>query len=299
MAAEDIRHWNVGNVQISRIVELNAQRTGVSDLYLNGAPDLVSKHSWLMPHFADADGQLIWAFQVFVVKSGTRRILVDTGIGNDKVRPNPKVRDQPMFDKLQSSFLGDLAAAGHPPDLIDIVLFTHLHLDHVGWNTRLVNGSWTPTFPRARHLVRRGEWEHLPALAARLSADGDFVADSIQPLWEAGLIDLIESDQPVIEEVWLEATPGHTPAHASVHIASDGRHALITGDLLHHPIQCAEPELWMPLTEDYETSCRTLRSFLSRYEDRQALIFGSHFADPTAGWILREGANWRFCPEFS
>jgi glyoxylase-like metal-dependent hydrolase (beta-lactamase superfamily II) len=297
MAAKDIRHWKVGKVQVSRIVELNAQRTDVSDLYVDGPPDLAGKYPWLRPYFASADGQLIWSFQVFVVKCGRLRILIDPGIGNGKVRPNPKVRGEPMFDRLQGSFLQDLAAAGHPPESIDIVLYTHLHLDHVGWSTHLVNGHWVPTFPKARHLVCRSEWENLPALAARLAADGDFVGDSIQPVWDAGLIDLIEPDREVIEEVRLEPTPGHTPAHASVHIQSDDQHAVITGDLLHHPIQCAEPGLRMPLTADYETSCRTLRNFLARYQDRQALVFGSHFADPTAGWIVREGENWRFVPE--
>jgi glyoxylase-like metal-dependent hydrolase (beta-lactamase superfamily II) len=224
--------------------------------------------------------------------------MVDTCLGNDKARMYD------VFTNLQTSFLKDLEVAGTPAESIDTVLCTHLHQDHVGWNTKLVEGRWVPTFPNARYLFGRSEWAHwAPQIAAR-DAHPDVAAvhlqhlsDSVEPLMQAGLVDFVESAHRITAEVSLEPTPGHTPGHVSIHIISHGQEAVITGDVMHHPIQCAEPDLPTHFCFDHEQSRQTRRAFLERYADRNVLVIGSHFADPTAGRVVREGATWRFSAE--
>jgi glyoxylase-like metal-dependent hydrolase (beta-lactamase superfamily II) len=287
MAVEHTKSWTVGDVRITRIYELSHQ-TDCSFLLPDATAEMVKKYEWLRPHFATAEGQIISWFQAFVVTFGKRRIMVDTSVGNDKIR------EFELFAKTRTSFLEDLAAVGCPPETIDTVVCTHLDIDHVGWNTRLVEGRWEPTFPNARYLFGRAEWEYAKTLLQEKPLRAQHLVDSVLPILDAGLADLVEPDHRVADELWLEPTPGHTPGHASVHIASRGHHAVITGDILHHPFQLAEPDLPSAYCIDGQLACKTRRAFLSRYEDRKALLIGTHFPDPTAGWIIRDAHNWRF-----
>ncbi len=288
MAIEHIKRWMVGDVEITRIVEINAAARDISGLFMDGDASLVQRHPWLSPNYATADGRILMSFQAFVLTCGKRRILVDTCVGNDKPRRAPH------YHMLQTSFLQDLVAAGFPPESIDTVLCTHLHLDHVGWNTRLVAGRWVPTFPNARYLLSKREWDYLLSLDNVPNVERNHLSDSLQPVLDAGLVDFVDSDHRISESVCLEPTPGHTPGHVSVHIASRAQHAVITGDLIHHPLQCAEPALRTKFCADHDLAQRTRREFLARYQDQRALVFGSHFCDPTAGWIVRDGDNWKF-----
>ena len=288
MGRQRTRHWQVGDVKITRIYEMMDQFEP-SFAYPDADRELVRQHPWLVPDFATPDGQLFLWFQAFVVASRGRQIMVDTCIGNGKER------EIPVCSNLQTSFLEDLTAAGYPPESIDTVLCTHLHFDHVGWNTRLMDGRWVPTFPNARYLFGRKEWEYTQAqVEAGPSGHVVQVADSIQPVIDAGLAEFVESDHRVNDEVWLEPTPGHTPGHVSIHISSRGQDAVITGDIFHNPFQFAEPDLRTAFCFDNEVARQTRKDFLERYEDRKALIVGSHFCDPTAGWATRERRNWRF-----
>jgi glyoxylase-like metal-dependent hydrolase (beta-lactamase superfamily II) len=222
-----------------------------------------------------------------VVESKGRKLVVDTCVGNDKDR-----QMVPAWHKMQGPFLSDLAAAGYPRESIDRVLCTHLHVDHVGWNTMWVNDRWVPTFPNARYLIGRREWEHWS-----VAQDPDFrgpVEDSVRPIIDAGLADFVEPDHRVTEEVWLEPTPGHTPGHVSVRISSRGEDAVITGDLMHHPVQCSHPHWASRFDSDPDEARKTRREFLGRYSDRPVLVFGTHFATPSAGRIVRNGDTWRF-----
>lgn len=287
MAAQHTKSWNVGDVKITRIFETKDQ-CDCSFLLPDATPETVKKYEWLKPHFATPDGQIIVWFQAFALAFGNRRIMVDTCIGNDKSR------EFDLFNKTRSSFLEDLTEAGYPPSTIDTVLCTHLHLDHVGWNTHLVNGRWVPTFPNARYLIARSEWDYWKNLLPEKSLRVQHIVDSVMPILDAGLVDFVEPDHRVTDEVWLEPTPGHTPGHVSVHIASRGHHAVITGDIFHNPVQFAEPDMRTAFCVDDNLGRHTRRAFLSRYEDKKALVVGSHFCDPTAGWIIREARNWRF-----
>jgi glyoxylase-like metal-dependent hydrolase (beta-lactamase superfamily II) len=277
--------FRIGDVRITRVVEMQGP-VPATFLFRHATPEAVLRHAWLREHFVTSQGKLHSAIQGLVVEAGGRRILVDTCVGNDKVRANP------VWNRLQGRFLEDLAAAGHPAEAIDTVVCTHLHVDHVGWNTRLVEDRWVPTFDRARYLFGRTEWEHWSKQPD--TEDGPVIDDSVRPVVEAGLVDLVESDHRLTDEVSLEPTPGHTPGHVSVRIRSRGEEAVITGDMMHHPVQCAEPDWASNFDVDADAARATRRRCLARWEEESALVFGTHFSTPTAGRLVREGDAWRF-----
>ncbi len=287
MAEGQFLRWQVGDVRITRVAELGGEPFPGKLMFPAATPVLVQRHAWLRPHFAHADGRLYGSIHSFVIETGQRRIIVDTCVGNDKAR---SIR---AWNLLQGPFLADLAEAGFPAESIDTVLCTHLHVDHVGWNTRLVNGKWIPTFPNARYLFGRREWEHWASEAAE-HRDGDVMADSVRPIIAAGLAELVDMTQVLTPEVRLEPTPGHTPGHVSVRISSHGEEAVITGDLMHHPLQCAEPDLANNFDVDAAAARRTRRDFLARYANKPVLVLGTHFAPPTGGWVVDAAGAWRF-----
>ena len=209
---------------------------------------------------------------------------------NEYRNGNDKTLDIPGWSKRQGPFLRDLAAAGFPANSIDTVLCTHLHVDHVGWNTRLENGRWVPTFANARYLWNRAEYDFW----SKPEQSDEVVQESVRPVYEAGKVDLVTPDHAVTDEVRLEPTHGHTPGHVSVHVASRGAEAVITGDLMHHPAQCSHPEWHASVDWDGAQAERTRRDFLARYADRPVLVIGTHFATPTAGRIVRDGQAYRF-----
>ena len=279
--------WQVGSVKISRVVELEV--TGGSRFILPDATrDACRGYRWMFPHFMDDAGNLVMSIHALVVDTGTRRIVVDTCIGNDKER------DIPSWSHLQTSFLADLEAAGYRRESIDTVLCTHLHVDHVGWNTMLVDGQWLPTFPNARYLVGEQEWRYWSGVAS----SGAVLADSVRPVVDAGLVDFVAMDHRLCDEVWLEPTPGHTPGHVSVRIrAQDGddgmRDALITGDCIHHPCQMTRTDWCSSADYDQAQGRRTREALLERTADSAMLVIGTHFATPTAGRVKRyEGGGY-------
>jgi glyoxylase-like metal-dependent hydrolase (beta-lactamase superfamily II) len=283
-----MKRWTVGDVRITQVVEM--QNSSPASFLFGDAltPERLGRYGWLRPRHVDERGRLIGSIHCFVVESRGRRIAVDTCIGNDK----PRLVER--WHQRQGGFLQDLAAAGFDPASIDTVLCTHLHVDHVGWNTRLVDGRWVPTFPNARYLFGRTEWAHWTAHAENDGTidQGQVMADSVTPIFEAGLAQLVEVDHAVTDEVSLESTPGHTPGHVSVRIVSGGEVAVITGDLMHHPIQCCEPDLGSRFDWQPEMARATRRAFLERYGAMPALVLGTHFATPTGGWLRRDGEGW-------
>ncbi|MGH7935317.1 MAG: MBL fold metallo-hydrolase, partial [Candidatus Binataceae bacterium] len=253
----------------------------------DGTPENIkAAGSWMVPHFADESGKVRMSIHAFVIEANGLRIVVDTCIGNDKRRGFP------AWNQLQTSFLKDLGAGGFAPDSISHVLCTHLHVDHVGWNTTLAAGRWVPTFTKARYLIGRKEWEHWSVSQDKYTRDP--IDDSVRPVVEAGLADFVAWDHRINDEVWLEPTPGHTPGHFSVRISSRGEDAIITGDLMHHPVQCARPQWNSGFDSDRAQAVNTRRAFLERYSDRPVLVLGTHFATPSAGHIVRDGDVWRF-----
>lgn len=279
----DFLSWQVGDVRITRIQE--SEERGIEWVLADATPENLKAIPWLAPHFVDADGEARWSIHALVVEVGARTIVVDTCVGNDKNLP---VR---FWNHLQTSFLADFERAGFRREAIDTVLCTHLHVDHVGWNTMRVDGEWRPTFPNARYLVARDEWTHWQ------SADDDFTkavfAESVDPIERAGLIDVVDQDARVCDEIRLEPTPGHTPGHVSIHVASQGETAVITGDQTHHPCQLAHPEWGSKPDFDFDQGIETRRAFYARHERAGTLVIGTHFATPTAGRIERDGDVWK------
>ena len=282
----ELMKWRIGSVTVTKIVELEV--TGGSRFILPDATyDAVLPIGWLQPHFADARGRLKMSIHALVIDTPTRRVIVDTCLGNDKEN-----RRIPNWNRLQRPFLADLAAAGYPRQSIDTVLCTHLHVDHVGWNTMLVGGSWVPTFAQARYLFGRVEFAHWQSRDRRDDIAAIF-ADSVQPVHDAGLVDLVESDHRICDELSLVPTPGHTPGHVSLRIASQGEEALITGDFMHHPCQIARPDWASTADSDPAEARQTRLRMLRQLADRPVLVIGTHFAGPTAGRIIRDGDAYR------
>jgi glyoxylase-like metal-dependent hydrolase (beta-lactamase superfamily II) len=281
-----MNQWQIGNVRISRVVELEVAG-GTKFILPDATPDACRNIDWLKPHFMTQEGKLIMSVHALVVDTGKRRIVVDTCIGNDKER------NIPAWSHLQTTFLSDLAAAGYPRESIDTVMCTHLHVDHVGWNTMLVDGRWVPTFPNARYLIAQQEWNYWDTHEDDAQY-GSILADSVRPVIEAGLVDFVSMQHRLCDEVWLEPTPGHTAGHVSVHIASQGKEALITGDCIHHPCQIAHTDWCSSADYDRAQGRRTRDELLAKYAESDVLVIGTHFATPTAGRFkrTRDGAYW-------
>ena len=278
-----MNQWQVGDVRITRIVELEIAG-GTRFILADATPEACRSMTWMQPHFANAEGRLIMSVHALVIDTGRRRIIVDTCIGNDKERAVP------AWNHLQTPFLADLAAAGYARESIDTVLCTHLHVDHVGWNTMLVDGKWMPTFPDARYLIGRREWAHW-----RAADDGharQIMADSVRPVFDAGLAIEVDENHRVCDEVCLEPTPGHTVGHVSVRIRSRGKQALISGDFVHHPCQMERLDWCSTVDHDREQAKATRARMFAACADDDTLFIGTHFATPTAGRVRRRGAAY-------
>ena len=278
--------WQVGAVTITKVVEVEA--TGGTKFILPQAtPEAVAPYDWMKPHFVDENGRLRMSVHALVVETPSRRIVVDTCLGNDK-----EGRGVPGWNKLQGPFLENMAKAGYARESIDTVMCTHLHVDHVGWNTMLVEGKWVPTFPNARYLMARSEFEYWQSESSNVEQRAVF-SDSVQPVFDAGLVDLVDTDHRICDEVCLVPTAGHTPGHVSVRISSESGEALITGDFIHHPCQMARPDWAATVDYDPVQSTKTRREMFSNLAGSDVLVVGTHFATPTAGHIERDGDAFR------
>jgi glyoxylase-like metal-dependent hydrolase (beta-lactamase superfamily II) len=294
---QPVNQWQVGKVKITRVVEFEVGGVPPDFMFAELTEDRVKSISWIHPNYADPDGKLRSSIHSYIIESQGRRIIVDTCLGNDKQRSAKEI------NLLHVPFLERLTEAGYSPETIDLVLCTHLHLDHVGWNTRWTGEKWVPTFPNARYLFGREEWHHwsnspgvgdVPPSIGKLMDFAAVMSDSLTPIVAASLHQLVETNHRLTDEVSLFPTPGHTPGHVSVAIDSDSCRAVIAGDVLHNPIQFADPGICSIFDDDRAVARTTRTSFIHNNANQNVLVLGSHFATPSAGHVVQDKNGWRF-----
>ncbi len=231
----------VGEIEIQTVVESFGLSGMPHEVFPDATPEAIAPYRhWLEPAALDpATGQLLMPVQTYLVRTRHHNILLDTCVGNHKNHPNmPEYHQHTEYTLLE-----DIAAAGVAPEEIDIVMCSHLHVDHAGWNTRLLDGRWVPSFPNARYIFARKE----VAACEALGREGESIyEESVLPVLEAGLAEIVEADHAVNDQLWLEPTHGHTPGHVAIHLASNGQRAVMSGDLIHSPVQLPHPE-WSPI----------------------------------------------------
>lgn len=279
----------LGNITINRILESEEPNFDPLAFFPQTSPDDWGQHrQWLQPHpLSPALGYLTLTMQSYLLRTQHHTILVDTCVGDHKKRQGAYT--PPGWNHTTGGvLLKSLAAAGVHPEEIDYVMCTHLHSDHVGWNTRL----GVPTFPNAKYIMSRRELNHWQAI--HLQRPLEQLTDSILPVLESGQAVLVTNDYALDDEVWLESTPGHTPDHFSVCIASHGNSAVITGDMMHSPVQCMKPHWVSRFDSDPVVASQTRLAFLERHCDARTLICGTHFPSPSFGHIAPGADGFQF-----
>ena len=283
--------WQIGKIKVTRIQEVVFPE--FSDVIPAVTQELVKEIKWLFPHFVTADGHLSLSIHSLIVETPTDKLVVDTCIGDSRDR-------MPMegMHMLSTNYMRDMQAEGYQPEDMDFVLCTHLHVDHVGWNTRLVDEKWVPTFPNAKYIMDKKDLDFWSSID--VDTDIDFMQvqrqvfeDSLMPVINAGLAQPVDAPSIICDGVRLISTPGHTPGHVSVVLESEGQTGLITGDFIHHPIQFHDPALVSPFDVDNEMAIETRQRIFGEYADTPTLIIGTHFAGPTAGTLVTENGTYR------
>lgn len=284
--------WQIGDIRVDRVLEFEQPLLAPSVLLPDSTAERIEHHrSWLEPKLMDRkSGHLTIAFHSFVIRSRNCVVVVDTCSGNERERPQ-KLR----YHQQNWPYLDNFATSGIRVSDVTHVLCTHLHVDHVGWNTRLADGKWVPTFPNARYLFCRQEYEFWKEQFETGAFTGDpYYLDCIEPIIRADQADLVEMDVELDHGVRVIPAPGHTPGHVCVLIESGGQSALMTGDLMHHPVQCAEPHWNSCFCVDAALARSTRLAFLSRYADTETLIMPAHFPTPAVGRIIPWNTGFHF-----
>jgi glyoxylase-like metal-dependent hydrolase (beta-lactamase superfamily II) len=280
----------VGDVTLTRVVEIPRSFYPTREMLPESSPDAIARHrEWLAPFWDDTVGDLGSRIQSWVVRTPTRTIVVDTCVGNDKPR-----HESPLWHLRHGSYLDDLAAAGVTPGDVDLVVCTHLHVDHVGWNTRLVDGRWTPTFPRATYLIVGDEWEFWRHESRSGREPSGCIEDSVVPIVDAGLVKLVDATHVIGEGLAFEPWPGHTPGHACVRLTTRAGDVVFAGDLMHRVVQVAEPRWNSRFCYDGAAARASREAFVERHADSGAVVLPAHF--PAPGRIVRERTGFRFVP---
>ena len=283
--------WSaIGQTSFIRIVEIDEPFLAPDKMFAEATPEAIAPYlEWLIPQaMCPQTGKLILPIQSYLVRTPYHLALVDTCVGNHKSFAGFKR----WAGRDDSTYLAGLKAAGVHPDEIDFVFCTHLHLDHCGWHTQMKDGRWVPTFPNARYLFAKDEYAYAER-AYRTKQDPVFL-ENVLPVMEAGCGLLVDTDYALDDCLFLESTPGHTPGHCAIRIASNGASGVVTGDLIHSPLQCAHPEWNFRYDDQPELARRTRRAFLTRYADTDTLILGTHFPSPSVGWIVSRGPAFHF-----
>jgi len=277
--------FSVGDLTILRAIEQETTFLPALELFPQLTPELLAENRGWLRHAGAMDEAdvLILCFQSYIVRTPHHTILVDSCIGNDKPRPaRPK-----WHMKTDDTYMRALAAVGVTPSDIDYVMCTHLHVDHVGWNTKLDNGRWVPTFPKARYVFGKTEYDHWSEQNRKTEVPP--FADSVLPVVEADRADIVGNDFAIGDHVRIVLTPGHTPGHVAFAFGKGNDSAVFAGDLMHTPLQTRHPELSPKFDVDPAQAAVTRRNFLERYCDTDTLCCTAHFPSPSVGRIRRKG----------
>lgn len=282
----------LGTAEIHRVEELTARFPIAA---LGPSDELLERHAaWLYPRFAADDGQFDMIFQSWVAVLEGRVIVVDPCTGNGRNLPA-----FPLGHRLDTPFIERFAATGIRPEQVDYVFCTHLHMDHCGWNTTLRDGRFVPTFPNARYIMVRAEFDRWdprrPGYSPVPANEGVFEA-SVLPVLEAGLAEIVEPGHAILPGLTVTEAGGHTAGHCALHMVSDERHAWFTGDAFHHPLELVEPSLDMGSCEDFPRALTTRKRLIAQFVASGALIVPAHFAAPSAGYLRDGGSGTVFLP---
>ena len=277
----------LGEVTVTRVIEIGRSTFPTASMLPASTPEAIARHrGWLEPFWDDTTGDLGSRIGTWIVRTPEHVVLIDTGVGNDKQRENA------LWNRRRGTFLDDLQAAGVQTEQVDIVVITHMHVDHVGWNTRLVDGRWVPTFPRARYVFAGEEWSFWKHESARGGDEAGCIDDSVLPVVAAGQADLVDDKHRIDPWLRLEPSVGHTPGHVGVRLSTRAGEAVFSGDLMHRVVQVAEPQWSSRFCYDGARAAETRRDFVERHADSGVLVLPAHF--PQAGYIVRAAEGFRF-----
>lgn len=288
-----IHGWRIGAETVVGVAEYYGPVHVPGVLYPEMDHQVLRDHRALLEgdHWIEAIDRLIIAVQMWVLHSAGRVIMIDAGIGNGKPRTTPRA------NRLNTVALDWLAAAGAGVEAVTDVVLTHLHSDHVGWNTHIEDGAWVPAFKNATYHIPRADYDWFRAFNLSGEAkDGGSFHDSVEPVVAAGMARFVEPGDVVADVLTAEAAFGHTPGHLSYWLESDGRRGVFSGDVLHHPVQIYRPD-WNTIVDiEPEKAAPTRLAFLARAAEAEAMVMPCHFGPPHAGFVAREGDGYAFRP---
>jgi glyoxylase-like metal-dependent hydrolase (beta-lactamase superfamily II) len=281
-----IKGFTVGDIKVTQIVESNGTFLPLAQMIPDATMEaIVPYRDWMVPWALDPNtGCMVLPVQSYLVETSHHRILIDTCVGNNK-----SSKFFPPWHNLESmTWLDNLAASDVSPEDVDYVLCTHLHFDHCGWNTRLIDGKWVPTFPNAQYLFAREEF------ARAEEKGGPALEENLAPIMDAGLGVIVDANHAIDEHVWLEPTFGHTSGHVAIHLESKGIRAVMIGDIMHSPVQCEQPD-WHSIADDDPVAARLTRQrILETHCEAGTLVLTAHFPTPSIGRFVIGSNAYRF-----
>jgi glyoxylase-like metal-dependent hydrolase (beta-lactamase superfamily II) len=287
------RVHHVGDISIVRVTEQFGPGFAPDVLFPDWDQAVLDRHRSLMIPgcFDEAQNRFIASIHTWVLKTKHHVILIDSCGGNHKNRPQ-----LPRFHQQNHPFLERLADAGVLPDQVDYVCCTHLHVDHCGWNTRLIDGRWVPTFPNAKYVFSRAEYEHWKGPAGRDGFNAGVYEDSVLPVVDSGQAEIIDSDGAIGNGLILRATPGHSVGHVAIELGDRGQKGIFSGDIMHQPLQVFRPDWNSAFCDNAEQARASRRWLLEHAAEERAPVFTAHFAESSVGQVTRrgDGFDWRF-----
>ena len=281
-----------GDFAVDRVVELELPAFVAREFFPACTAEELADGKARLGKLISADDKLLMSFQSFILRTPKHTILIDTCCGNHKPRPA-----RAEFSMLQTDYLTKLATAGVKPEQVDYVMCTHLHWDHVGWNTQLLDGRWVPTFPNAKHIIAKREYDYWDQMYAAGNRDNMHVLafeDSVLPVKRAEQAVLVDDDFEMEKGLWLEPCPGHSPGLVLINVEHGGKRGVFVGDAIHHQLQLLYPHLSCRADADMALSAVNRRAFMEKHADSDTLVLPAHFPMPTAGRIVRDRNAFSF-----